>query len=74
VVWLRERFTWAVPERWGVLVECPWCVAPYLTLLDLIWAWTTGLHWSWWAANTWAAVSWLAAYLCMRDVPPDKRE
>jgi len=74
VVWLREKFVWAVPEKWALLVECPWCVAPYVTIVDIVWAWTTGLHWSWWLGNTWAAVSWLAAYLCLRDIPPESRE
>jgi len=74
VQWATNHFTRRVPERWGVLVECPWCVAPYVTVVDLAWAWSTDLHWTWWFGNTWAAVSWLAAYLCLRDIPPESRE
>jgi hypothetical protein len=63
-----------VPEKWGVLVECPWCVAPYVTVINLAWAWSTDLHWTWWFGNVWAAVSWIAAYLCLRDIPPESRD
>jgi len=56
------------------LVECPWCVAPYITFVDLVWAWSTDLHWTWWFGNVWAAVSWIAAYMCLRDIPPEQRE
>ena len=74
VRWATAKFQLHVPERWAVLVECPWCVAPYVTLGDLAWAWATDLHWTWWFGNVWAAVSWVAAFLCMRDVPADQRE
>lgn len=73
VEWMREHFVRRMPEKWGVLVECPWCVAPYITLVDIAWAWSTGLHWSWWFGNLWAAVAWLAAWMTLRDIPPDQR-
>lgn len=74
VVWAKERFVSHVPEKWGVLVECPWCASPYIALGDLIWAWSTDLHWTWWFGNTWAAASWIAGYLTLRDIPPESRE
>lgn len=89
MIWLRDRYIDAVTRhardaddddtrrrahRWATLVECPWCVAPYVTFVDLVWAWSTGLHWTWWFGNVWAAVSWLAAYLTLRDIPPEDRE
>lgn len=73
VVWLRERYVEKVGERWGMIVECPWCAAPYVVVVDLVWAWTTGLHWTWWFGNLLAAVSWLVAYLNLRDIPPEAR-
>ena len=71
--WATQRLTRVLPEKWETLVECPWCVAPYVTLGNLAWAWGTDLHWTWWFANVWAAVSWLAAYLNLRDIPPEDR-
>ena len=73
---VRAATDWYIrhtPEKWGALVECPWCVAPYITVVDMAWAWSTGLHWTWWFGNVWAAVSWLAAWLTLRDIPPDQR-
>lgn len=74
VRWATTQFAKRVPERWGVLVECPWCVAPYVTIVDILWAWGSGLHWTWWLGNVWAAVSWIASFLCLRDIPPESRE
>jgi hypothetical protein len=74
VQWVTDRYRMRVPEKWGVLVECPWCVAPYVTVVNLAWAWSTDLHWTWWFGNVWAAVSWIAAYLCLRDIPPESRD
>lgn len=74
VDWATSQFVKHVPEKWGVLVECPWCVAPYVTVGNLAWAWGSGLAWHWWFANAWAAASWVAAFLCLRDIPPEQRE
>lgn len=73
VKWLRERFVLHTPDKWGVLVECPWCVSPYVSIVDIAWAWSSGLHWTWWLGNCWAALSFAASWLNMRDVPPDQR-
>ena len=80
VLWAKGKFVNAVGEKWAELVECPWCTAPYLAALEVAWV---GLlvrfpHWSantwiWWLVNGWAALSWLAAYLTVRDIPPDQR-
>jgi hypothetical protein len=74
VQWLTEKFVRKVPEKWGVLVECPWCVSPYIAAIIAGWGWASGLHWSWWFVNTVAALSWLAGFMSMRDVPEDQRE
>lgn len=73
IAWVRTRYIGAVPEKWGKLFECPWCMAPYVAMADILWAWGSGLHWSWWLGNVWAAASWLAAFLTVRDLPPDQR-
>lgn len=74
IQWATEQYARRAPDKWVKLVECPWCVAPYVTVVDMAWAWSTGLHWTFWFANVWAAVSWLASFLCVRDIPPDQRE
>lgn len=74
----RQWYVAKVPERWGTLVECPWCAAPYVAAPAVAWfaalvarpSWTW-LVWTWWIVNGWAAVSWLASFLTLRDEPPD---
>lgn len=76
----RVWFVTKVPEQWGPLIECPWCAAPYLALPAVVWFaslvafpdWTANLY-VWWIVNGWAAVSWLAAWLTVRDIPSDQR-
>jgi hypothetical protein len=74
VLWVRQQFTKVLPPAWLDGLDCPWCVAPYVAIVDIVWAWTSGLHWSWWLGNVWAATAWIASWLCMRDIPPDARE
>ena len=74
VQWATMKLAERLPEKWVKLVECPWCVAPYVTFVNLVWAWATDLHWTWWFGNVWAAVAWVAAFLCLRDIPPESRE
>jgi hypothetical protein len=76
-LWFQRK----MPGRWAELIDCPWCTAPYLALPAVLWFasliafpdWTVN-HYIWWIVNGWAAISWLAAYLTMRDVPPESRE
>ena len=78
---LRDIYARKASEEWLPLIECPWCVAPYVSLPAVAWfallvafpSWTAVL-WIWWVVNAWAAVSWLAAYISMRDIPPEARE
>lgn len=74
VVWLREKYILAVPEKWGLLVECPFCVSVYVAAANLTWAWVSELHWTWWFGNILAAGCYLAAVLNTRDVPPETRQ
>lgn len=76
----REWYCRHTPEEWNPLIECPWCAAPYLALPAVIWfaslvAFPTNTvnNWAWWIINGWAAGSWVAAYLTVRDIPPDQR-
>lgn len=80
-VWVRERWVNATGSRartrdWAPLLECPFCFAPYAAAVDLTWALVTGLEWgpwwasAWWVVNVWAAVSYAASMLVVRDEPP----
>ena len=77
----RNAYAAKVSDEWLPLVECPWCVAPYVALPAVIWGgitwanptWTVN-NWIWWLVNGWAAVSWLASYITLRDIPPESRE
>ena len=78
---LRRWYLAHTSEEWNPLIECPWCVAPYLALPAVIWGAITWANptwavnnWAWWLVNGWAAASWLAAYITLRDIPVDQRE
>ena len=78
---IRAWYVNRTSEAWNPLVECPWCAAPYLAVPAVAWFaityhftdWTVNT-WIWWLVNGWAAASWLAAYLTLRDIPPESRE
>jgi hypothetical protein len=69
-VWWTNR-----TGRWGSLAECPWCMAPWLALADLGWAWWSGLNWhqpwgaAWLLANLWFALGYAAAIVVAYDEP-----
>lgn len=76
---LRDNRGDLVPGPWTKLLTCPFCFAPYPTAVALaaaIWAdiWTPDLTtfggW-WWTFAVWAAASYLAAMLVVRDEPAD---
>ena len=52
---------------WEDLVTCPFCAAPWITLVIGSWGWFTGFAWPWWAFNIWMAASYLAPMLVVRD-------
>lgn len=70
----RSWMSWG----WATLVECPFCAAPYVTAVNLAWALTAGVSWdgfwsqAWWVVNVWAAVSYAAAMVVVRDEPADE--
>lgn len=70
VLWLRIRVvSWIKNEdsKWKNLVECPFCLAPYLTAGMIGWAWLSDLHWTWWLINGWWAASYVAAIVVAYD-------
>lgn len=67
----RERRTWLI--GWSPLLTCPFCFAPYAAAADLTW-WLLAEGWwadAWWVVNVWAAVSYVAAIIVLRDEPPE---
>jgi hypothetical protein len=73
--WLRDRWIAALNGTgWDALVLCTFCVSPYLAAADLAWAVLSDLHWAWWLVNAWAALSYTAAIITARDLPPGSRE
>jgi len=73
VAWLRARFLALFPEdsKWSVLIECQYCVAPYLAAGMGLWAWVSDLNTWWWVINGWWAASYAAAILVSYDQPAD---
>lgn len=65
--WVRVRWHVLVGERWGLLFECPWCMAPYVAAANVAWAYFSDLHTSWWFANLIAAVAYVASWLVIHD-------
>ena len=64
-------------EGWAMLISgddgkggCPFCFAPYAAAVNLGWAWWSDLGMWWWLVNVWAAVSYVAAMIVVRDEPP----
>lgn len=78
--WLKFWLVRRLPEKWHEVLQCPWCVSPYLAFPAVLWfatlvAWP-GALWNlalWWIVNATAAVSWVAAFATLRDQPPDSR-
>ena len=58
--------------EWSVLAECPFCVAPYVVAADLAWALRSDLGRKWWVVNGWAAASYAASLIVVRDDVPDR--
>lgn len=72
MAWLRLKFYTKVGDSpWRKLGECGFCLAPYLSLGMIAWAWLSDLAWWWWVPNIWWAMSYLAAILLSYDQPED---
>jgi hypothetical protein len=73
VAWLRARVLARVGDSpWSKLVECGFCLAPWLAAVMVAWALLCDLAWWWWLPNVWfGVVSYGAAILVSYDQPPD---
>lgn len=68
VFWVRSHvLAWLGDSKWSKLVECPFCLAPYLAAGEMAWAYYSDLHWTWWVANGWWALSYVAAIVVSYD-------
>lgn len=78
VMWARIRVrAWVKNEdsKWLGLLDCPFCMGPYLAAGMGVWAWLawTGdtFHWTWWVINGWWAASYVAAMIVAYDEPAE---
>jgi len=74
MVWLRVRvLAWIKNEdsKWKGLLECPFCLAPYLAAGMLFWGWVSDTDTVWWVINGWWAASYVAAIVVAYDQPED---
>jgi hypothetical protein len=70
VLWVRIRVrAWVKNEdsKWLGILDCPFCMCPYLAAGMLAWMWLSDLHWTWWVANGVWAASYLAAIVVAYD-------
>lgn len=72
IEWARPRIA-ARLGKWADLVICPFCIAPYLTAVQLVWLtqlWgTDAFTWGWLIPNAWWALSYLSAIVVAWDQP-----
>lgn len=68
--WLRNKWRELTNDGpWATLIDCAFCAAPYIAAINLAYAVLSDLHWSWWLLNGWAAVSYAASIVVVRDTP-----
>lgn len=80
VVRLRVWYQDHVSEEWGTLVECPWCMGPWMTLVAILtWIPTSLTYllpswlWAMWTFLWWLFYSWMAlSYLVSQYVHFDE--
>ena len=61
-------------DSWGSLILCPFCLAPYLTAVQITWfllLWDEGwlFTWFWLLPHAWWAVSYVVAIIVSYDQP-----
>lgn len=75
--WARPRIA-ARLKGWAELIVCPFCVAPYLMVVQIAWflllyenVSTTHFLWFWVLPNAWWAFSYLASIIVAYDQPEE---
>lgn len=75
VEWLRVQAAARLPEKWQPLVECQFCLSPYLSAGQFAWAYllwdTPWFFWGWLVPHGVWAGSYLAAMLVAYDTPEE---
>lgn len=76
-VWFRVWFRSWAKEDWHKLVECPWCMGPWVTLVAIGTFLLTFVHpafaWLWWLFWAWMAMSYLVSqYVYWDEGKPDE--
>lgn len=76
LMWARARVLARFPEddrgevsRWSKIIECHYCLTPYLSAGMLAWAWLADLNTTWWVINGVWAGSYVAAVFVSYDQP-----
>lgn len=69
-VWFRTKWEDLTNNGpWVKLVECGFCLAPYVTAASMAWAYFSDLHWSWWLFHGWLALAYVAPIIVSYDQP-----
>lgn len=65
IVAMRIWYLDHVSEEWGKLVECHWCMGPWMTLIAILtWLptfWHPAVAFAWWIFYGWMAMSYLVS-------------
>lgn len=67
---VKARIAWDRLTKdgpWSKLAHCPWCAAPYISAMILLWGVASNLHWTWWIFNGWLAGSYAASWIVFHD-------
>lgn len=67
---IKVRMWWDKVTKdgpWSKLVHCPWCMGPWITLVLMVWAVLSNLHWTWWLFNGWMALSYATSWVVFHD-------
>lgn len=51
---------------WYKLVECPWCISPWIVAVNLAAGYGSDMHPIWWVFNLWLAASLAASWVAIK--------
>lgn len=67
-VWLRTKWRALTKDgEWSVLMECPYCFAPYAGAGVLLWGYLSDFHEPWWWVTGWLTAAYLASVWVIFD-------